>query len=107
LRFKHRTALLLAELRCRAKNPAGASHDIIFFYRAYGTGDIFKPQFADKFSRFRIGRTSLGAGRIMAKQAAIRLGNRLGQIKPPSHGFKFIKITHNYSSLRVIIRPFV
>jgi hypothetical protein len=106
LRFKHGTALLLAELRCRAKNPASASHDIVFFDRAYGARNIFKPQFADKFSRFGIGRTSLGAGRIMAKQAAIRLGNRLGQIKPPAHCFKFIKITHNTSSLRVKIRPF-
>jgi hypothetical protein len=107
LRFKHRTALLLAELRCRTKNAAGASHDIVFFNRAYGARNIFKPQFADKFSRLGIGRTSLGAGRIMAKQAAIRLGNRLGQIEPLAYCFKFVKITHNTSSLRVTIRPFV
>jgi hypothetical protein len=105
LRFKHGTALLLAELRCRAKNTAGASHDIVFFYRAYGACNIFKPEFTDKFSRFGVGRTSLGAGSIMAKQATIRLGNRLGQIKPPAHGFKFVKIIRHSSSLLVIICP--
>jgi hypothetical protein len=34
----------------------------------------------------------------MAEQAAIGFGNRLGQIKPSAHLFKFSGSTHNYSS---------
>ncbi len=90
LRLKHGTALFLAESRRRTKNPAGASHDIVFFNGAYGTGYIFKAEFADKFSRFGIGRTPLGAGCVMAEQAAVRFGNGLGQIKPFAHFLKFI-----------------
>jgi hypothetical protein len=104
LRLKHRAALFLAELRSRTKNPTGASQNVVCFYGANGAGHIFKTEFADKFSRFSIGRTSFGAGGVMAKQAAVRFGNGLGQVKPFVHFLKFIKITHNYSSLRVVYR---
>jgi hypothetical protein len=89
-RFKHSAAFFFAKPRRRAKYAAGASHYIIFFNRSYGTGDIFKSQLADKFSRPGIGRTPLGAGGVVAKQAAVRFGNGLGQIKPFAHFLKFI-----------------
>jgi hypothetical protein len=90
LRLKHRAALFLAELRSRTKNPTGPPQNVVFFYGAYGPGYIFKPEFADKFGRFGIGRTSLGTGGVMTKQAAVRFGNCLGQIKPFAHFHKFI-----------------
>jgi hypothetical protein len=37
----------------------------------------------------------------MAKQAPIRFGDGLGQIKPLFHPFKFISITHSYLLLWV------
>jgi hypothetical protein len=88
--FKHGAAFFFAKPRRRAKHPAGTSHYIIFFNGSYGTGDIFETKFADKFSRLGIGRTPLRAGGVVAKQAAVRFGNGLGQIKPFAHFLKFI-----------------
>jgi hypothetical protein len=90
LRLKHRAAFFLAESRSRTKNPTGASQNVVCFNGANGAGHIFKTEFADKFSRLRIGRASFGAGAVMAKQAAVRFGNGLGQIKPFAHFLKFI-----------------
>jgi hypothetical protein len=97
--FEYRAALFLAQSVGRTQDTASAAQDVILFNCADGTGNVFKSKFSNKFSWLGISRAPLGAGGVMAKQAAIGFGNGLGQTEPFVHFLKFIGTTHYFSSL--------
>jgi hypothetical protein len=96
LGFKHRTAFFLAQTVGRTQDSAGTTQDVVLFNCPDGTGDVFESKFSYKFTRLGIGRAPLRTGGIMAKKAAIRLGDGLGQSQSFAHFLEFICVTHYF-----------
>ena len=87
-------ALFFTKPGRRAEHPAGAAEDVVGFDGPDRTGNIFQSEFADEGSRVGIGRASLGTGGIVAQQAAVGLGHRLGKVEPRFHSFKVVSVFH-------------
>jgi hypothetical protein len=96
LRFKHGTAFFFTQTVGRTQYAAGTTQDVVLFNGPDGTGDVFKSKFSYKFTRLGISRAPLRTGGIMAKQAAIRLGDGLGQSQSFAHFLEFICVTHYF-----------
>ena len=108
LRFKHGTASFLAQPRRRTQNTASPTQYVVVLDRANCPGNIFKSQFADKLCRPGVGRTRIGAGGVVAQQAAISFSDGLGQIESLAHALKSLSISHKNPSFWMVnrlIRP--
>ena len=82
---KTSAAFLFAEAVRRAQLAAGPAEDVVLLDGADGAGDVAEAQLADELGRPGVGRAALGAGRVMAEQAAVGLGDRLGQVQSFAH----------------------
>ncbi len=81
-------ALLLAQARRRAQHAAGAAEHVVGLDRADGALDVAQAQLADEGAGVGLRRAPLRAGRVVAEQAAIRLGEGLDQAEALLHGLE-------------------
>ena len=82
---KASAAFLFAEPMGRAQLAAGPAEDVVLLDGADGARDVAQAQLADELGRPGVGRAALGTWRVMAEQAAVGLGDRLGQVQSFAH----------------------
>jgi hypothetical protein len=95
-------AFLLAELGSGTENTAGTAENIVLLYRPDCPGDIPQAQLADERRRVGFRRAGFGTRSIVAKQAPIRLGDRVGKSDTRLHILKMFSVAQFQASSRLI-----
>jgi len=91
-------ALLLAQPWGGAEHAAGPAQGVVLLYRADRPGDIAQPQLADERARVGLRRAAPGARCVVTQQAAVRLGQGLGEVESLAHLLELIRVAHGRAS---------